>query len=186
MSKNIAVLLIGILLTALPVIAIVKGNLFSIEANQNFEKCSSRIEGLKLCADNPTIAVNSDEPIRIKLSWVNSSNEERKIMRAGYYFVKITDEQEKPLERVFQQKIKNHSMTKDDWATKLARNSYTSIFLDAHETRNDEIRLTENYAYDFDLTKKGRYKLTISKTIPSLEKGKTIEFVIDDVEIEVK
>jgi hypothetical protein len=40
--------------------------------------------------------------------------------------------------------------------------------------------------YDYDLTSKGIYYVTISKKVASLEKEKTIEFVLSDIEIQVK
>jgi len=40
--------------------------------------------------------------------------------------------------------------------------------------------------YDYDLTSKGIYRVTISKKVASLEKEKTIEFVLNDIEIQMK
>lgn len=184
MNKNVAVLLIGILLFTLPVLALFKVNSYNSRTNQSLEKCSPEVEGLKLCIGNPTIVVDSDKLIRIKLFWVNSSVEDREIMKAGSYPVKITDEQGEQVDPVFQQKIKTHSMTKDYWGKRPTRGSYTSIFLAPNQTMSDEIWLTENY--DYDLSKKGKYSISIRKTVPSLEEGKTIEFVIDNIEIKVK
>jgi hypothetical protein len=63
--------------------------------------------------------------------------------------------------------------------------SNRGLYAEANGIEKDEITLTDKM-YDYDLTSKGIYHLTISKKVESLEKGKNIEFVLNDIEIQVK
>lgn len=162
-----------------------KGNSYIFGQTLISEKCSAETEGLKLCTSISKISLNSDEKVYLDLSWTNSSNIERKIMRDTSYSVTIISEKGEKLIPVSRQKnLKD--ITSEDWEKtgKVSFGSYKTIFLEPNQTQTVRISLTEKY--DYDLTVKGEYKISISKSVPSLEKEKTLEFVIDDIELEIK
>lgn len=191
MTKRATILLIGILLTVLPVSAVMKNN--SYENTLVSEKCSSEFEGLKLCVENPKVIVNSGEEVRIKLFWVNTSDSERRIgSRSTGYDVTVTDENGKKLIPVYMQRLlekqkKMRESGEEDkgYVLRAFSGSDRGLYTEANGMEKDEIRLTDKM-YDYDLTSKGIYQVTISKKVGSLEKGKTIEFVLNDIEIQVK
>jgi hypothetical protein len=193
MNKRTTILLIGVLLIALPVLAIMKSNSYKFENTLGSEKCSSEIEGLKLCVENPKVVVNSGEQVRIKLFWVNTSDADRRIgNRSTDYSVTVKDKNGKKLIPVYEQRFMERlkqmreSGEKDKGlVARVISGSYKGLYADANGIEKDEIRLTEKM-YDYDLTSKGIYHVTISKKVASLEKGKTIEFVLNDIEIQVK
>lgn len=193
MSKRTMILLSGILLIALPVLAVMKSNSYKFENTLGSEKCSSEIEKLKLCVENPKVIVNSGEQVRIKLLLVNTSNSDRRIgSGATGYSVTVTDENGKKLIPIYEQRFTErlNQMQKSGEKDKgiilrTFSGSNRGLYAEANGIEKDEIRLTDKM-YDYDLTSKGIYHLTISKKVESLEKGKNIEFVLNDIEIQVK
>lgn len=199
MNKRHAVVAVVILLFTLQTLAIIKSNSYRFEKTTDSEKCSNEIEKLKLCVENSNIIVNSGEPVNIKVFWANTSDADRRIgLRSTGYSITVKDENDKKLIPVFEQRfmerqerIQNSgdsTMTEEDIKA-LKRTvrfgSDRGLYAEANGIEKDEIRLTENM-YDYDLTAKGHYYVTISKKVASLEKGEAIEFVIDDIEIQVK
>lgn len=189
MNKRYTILIVAVVFIALPVLAIVQRDSFSRFVGQtkpDLENCTSEIEGLKLCTSASKIIVNSGDAVRIKLSWVNLTNEDRIILRASSYKATITDEKGEKLIPVLQRKTQEGSMTKEDFERQAKRmgGSYTSIHIDANQAEPDEVRLTE--AYDYDLTAKGKYHVSIEKIVPSVDKKTQVTFSLDDIEIEVK
>ena len=198
MNRRDRMLVIILLLFALPIFIVVKGSTYEIQNNSKSEKCSAETEGLKLCIKSSEITVNSGEPVNIELLWVNSSDENRFIkMDSSDYSVMIKTEKDETLIPVFQQRLMeikkrlakpNEQLIVEEekeLTRRITRGNGRDFSVQANQSRIDEIKLTD-IRYDYDLTKKGKYSVTISRTIPSLEEGKAIEFVIDDIEIEVK
>jgi hypothetical protein len=192
MNKRTTILLIVILLIALPVLAVMKSNSYKYENALGSEKCSSEIENLKLCVENPKVVVNSGEQVRIKLFWVNTSNLDRRIERRSTgYSVKVTDQNGKKLIPVFEQRfierkerIRKSGEEDKGVILRTFSGSDRGLYAEATGMEKDEIRLTDKM-YDYDLTSKGTYYVTISKKVASLDKEKTIEFVLNDIEIQV-
>lgn len=161
------------------------------------KKCSLEIEKLKLCTDFSKIVIAAGESVSLNLSWANLSNAERNI-NALDYFVVINDEkgekllttsQQKQVEMQKQLRIVDATSTVDESTeevvlTVVSRTYNPGISVAERQTRTDQLKLSEKYGYD--LSAKGKYKVSISKTVPCLEQGKTIEFVLDNIEIEVK
>lgn len=195
MKKRNALLIFGILLFTLPVLAIIKSGSPEFGKNLSAETCSSVVENLKLCIADSKITVDSGEPLVIHLSWINLSNAERYIgVRSSGYSITINDEKGKKLIPVFEQRqmdrekrIQNSTATTEDLSgiTVVRSGSDRGIYLEANETESDTA-LLDKLPYDYDLTAKGKYNVSISKTVASLEDGKKIEFVINDIEIQVK
>lgn len=192
MNKRNTILLFGILLITLPVLAIMKSNSYKYENTLGSEKCSSEIEGLKLCVENPKVVVNSREQVRIKLFWVNASDSDRRIgRRSTGYDVTVTDENGRKLIPVYMQRfterlkqIRESGEKEQGFIARVMSGSDRGFYVDANRIEKDEIILTDKM-YDYDLTSKGIYYVTISKKVASLEKEKTIEFVLNDIEIRV-
>ncbi len=67
----------------------------------------------------------------------------------------------------------------------MIRGGGRGLYLEPKQSDTNRINLSGEY-YDYDFTAKGKYNVTVSKTFPSIEKGKMLEFVIDDIEITVK
>ena len=170
------------LLIALPAFAIINSNSYDSGKASVSEKCSAEIEGLKMCVDTSKITVKSGEPIIVGLSWTNSSEIARFIMLASRYSITIKDEKGKKLNTVTQQKILDGTYEPPK-EIKVIAGSLRGLYIEPHQTETDHLPLKGR---DYDLTAKGIYKLSISKTAGSLEEGKTIEFVIEDIEIKVK
>lgn len=196
MNKRKTILLFGVLFFALPVFALIQNNSHDFRRVLSFEKCSAVIEGLKVCVESSEITVNSGEPVTVNLTWINSSDIDRRIgTRSSNYSVTINNEKGEKLLTVLQQQIRErqkrmnapNAMEEDKkgFIRMISRGSSRSIYVEPNQTETDQIQLTES-TYDYDLTNKGKYKVTISKTVPSLEEGKTIEFVIEGIEIKVK
>ena len=201
MNKKNTILIVGLLLFTLPVLAIIKDNSDKFGKFLTYEKCSLEIEKLKLCTDNPKIIVNAGEPVKLKLSWVNLSNSERHIRTTPFgYSVLINNEKGEKIIPIFrQQQIEREKQMNSSGNSKTvitdevireinrslnSSGSNPGMYIEPNQSENDEIKLTEKYDYDF--TAKGIYYVTISKTVPSLENEQTIEFVLDNIEIEVK
>lgn len=193
MNKRTTILLIGMLLTALPVLAIVKSNFYKYGKTLGSEKCSREIEKLKLCVENLKVVVNSGEQIRIKLFWVNMSASDRRIgRRSNEYNVTVTDKSGKKLAPVYvqrfmerQKQLRESGEEDKGIILRTFSGSDRGLYAEANGIEKDEILLNDKM-YDYDLTAKGIYRVPISKKVTSLEKGKTIEFVLNDIEIQVK
>ena len=199
MNRRIAVLLVGTLLFTLPALAIINDNTIRLGQILGSEKCSLQIEDLKLCAENSKITVNSGEPVKIKVSWVNSSNIDRRIgtYSSGYKVIIIDQKGEKLIPVFLQRQMErqqrvnssgDRTMTEEDineFRRTVRGGSDRGIYVEANQTENDEIKLTE-VMYDYDLTNRGKYIVTISKAVASLQGEKAIEFVIENIEIEVR
>ena len=186
MNKRYVVSIIVMIFIALPILAVVQSDSFKGFSQMDLEKCSLEIEGLKLCTSTPKLVVNSDDPVRLKLFWVNSTDKDRTISSASSYNLTITDEKEEKLIPVLQKKMRDGPLTNEDNEKlfRRIRGSDRGIYIEANQRENQEVWLTEQY--DYDLTAKGKYYVTIRKTIPSLESEQTIEFVLDNIEIEVR
>ena len=199
MNKRNTILVVVMLLLTLPVLAIVKGNIYKLGNSSNAERCSMEIEQLKLCVVNSKITVDAGQPVKVKLYWINSSNIERRIgTRSTGYSVTIDDERGKKLIPVFQDRKKERerrldadpqaTMTEEDLrevGRRIKGGSERGIFLEANGTATDEIELTEAQ-YDYDFTVRGKYYVTISKSIPSLGGESSIEVAVDNIEIKVR
>lgn len=188
MSKRNAALIIGLLLFTLPVSAAVKSRSDDFFTNfPDTEKCSSEIEQLKLCIDSAKLTIESGNEAVLKVRWINSGNFERRF-RGRPFDCRITIKNEKgeTLTQVLQKKIQDGSAASEDLARwiRLHSGSSRGMLIGANQTLAGEIQLVR--WYDYDLTARGIYFVTISKTLPGLESEKTIEFVIDGIEIEVK
>ncbi len=201
MSKKHTFSIIGILLFTLPVLAIIKINSHNFGNFQAYEKCSLETENLKICMKTPKITIKSGEPVKLELFWINLSDTERHIRTTPFdYSVVINDEKGEKLTPIFQQQQKerekqlnisgNSPTVMTEEVTREINRSLNSsgsnrgIYIEPNQSKKDEIDLAE--VYDYDLTTKGNYVVTIRKTISSLEEGKTIEFVIENIEIKVK
>ena len=193
MNRRILVLLIGTLLVAIPALAIIKGHSPSFVNSSDSERCSNEIEELKLCVENSKITVSSGEQVQIKLVWVNSSDTERRIgNRRSGYSVTVIDKNGKKLIPVFEQKLKERQEQiqksgEDDKGIifRTFSGGDRGLYADAKGIEKDEI-LLNGKMYDYDLTAKGSYRVNISKRVESNEKAKTIEFVLQDIEIQVR
>lgn len=193
MNKRITILLIGIGLIALPALAVIKGDLYILGKAAGSERCSNEVESLKLCVENPKIVVNSGEPVRIKVFWANASEKSRRIgNRSSGYSVTVNDKSGNKLIPVFEQKFieKQNQLRKIGEEDKgvimrITGGGDRGLHIEAKGIEKDEILLNDKM-YDYDLTSKGIYYVTISKKIASLEKGKNIEFVLNGIEIQVK
>lgn len=199
MSQRSTVLAVLVLLFTLPTLAIIKSNIYEFGSSLNFETCSQQIEDLKICTENTKITVNSGEPVVIKVFWINSSDTDRYIgTRISGYSVVINNERGEKLVPTFLQRQMERekrlaadptaTLTEEDrkeFRRWMRGGSDRGIYIEANQKEADTIKLTE-INYDYDLTKKGKYQVTISKTIASLEQGKTIEFVLDNIELEIK
>lgn len=193
MNKRITIMLIGMLLTAQPVLAIVKSNFYKYGKTLDIEKCSDEIEKLKLCVENSKIVVNSGEQVRINIFWVNASEKARRIgNRRSGYSVTVIDKSSNKLIPVFEQKLKERQERIRKYGEEdkgiifwTFSGSDRGLHAEANGIEKDEIRLTDKM-YDYDMTSKGIYYVTITRKVESLEKGKTIEFVLNDIEIQVK
>ncbi|HSK74311.1 MAG TPA: hypothetical protein VK892_21610 [Pyrinomonadaceae bacterium] len=193
MNKRILILLIGTLLVALPVLAIIESHSHSFVKTSDFERCSNEVEELKLCVENSIVTVSSGEQVQIKLVWVNSSDADRRIgNRRSGYSVTVTDKNGKKLIPVFEQKLieRQERIRKSGEEDKgiilrTFSGSDRGLYAEAKGIEKDKILLNDKM-YDYDLTSKGIYFVTISKKVASLEKGKTIEIVLNDIEIRVK
>ena len=193
MKKRTTILLSGILFIALPVLAVMKSNSYKFENTLGSEKCSREIEKLKLCVENSKVTVSSGEQVQIKLFWVNTSDAERRIgRRSTGYDVTVADKNGKKLIPVYMQrfterlkKIQESGEKEHGFIASVMSGSDRGLYAEAKGTEKDEILLTDKM-YDYDLTSKGTYYVTISKKVASLEKGKTVEFVLNDIEIQVK
>lgn len=195
-NKRKLILILSVLLSAIPVLAVIKSN--SLEGFRVVEarKCSLEIENLMLCADSSKIVVSAGEPVSLKLSWTNSSDTERNLSSIHYSISVINDkgekllpiQQQKQLES--QRQIKNNKTSLEEEPTEelivtVFSSTYNpSIFVEAREEMVSDLKLTGEDGYD--LTAKGIYRISISKTVPSLKEGKSVEFVLDGIEIEVK
>lgn len=201
MNTKYTILVFGLLLFSLPALAIFKNTSYNVEPFSENEKCSLEIENLKLCVDDNKTNLSSDEPVKLKLKWINSSDTGRYIRnRPSSYSVTVRNEKGKKLIPIFQhkqkereQQMKNSGELTPEQTAELERETRRSlasagsnpgIYVEPNQSQTDEIRLTKDYDYNF--TAKGKYYITITKKVPSLEKGQTIEFVIDNIEIEVK
>ena len=200
MSGRSAFLAILALLFTLPTMAVIESNMNKLGQTLSFETCTQQIEDLRLCVENTRITVNSGEPVVIKVSWVNSSEIDRSLgLAIPIYSVTIYDEKGEKLIPVFLQRQMERDkrlaadsqpqMTEEDIKEfgRIIRRGGSSRgnYVKANQKKNNEIKLTD-IMYDYDLTKKGKYKVTINQTTASLEKGKTIEFVLDNIELEIK
>ena len=195
MNRSKIILMLGILLFVLSGFAIVKSNSYDLRSALSTRKCSAEIEGLKFCAESSKITVTSGEPVYINFTWSNSSDVYR---HAGIsplaYSVIVKSENGEKVNTIYQQKeidkqkrIENNTSTEED-KTVISHSfsgSGRSIRLAPGEALPDRIVLTGDY-FNYELANKGRYYVTVSRSLPSLESGKTIEFVIDDIEIQVK
>jgi hypothetical protein len=185
MKKTYILIALATILAACSVFAVMRDNAAG-NAALNSKKCSVEQDGLQLCADNLKMKVKSGEPVRIKLLWTNTSEIERQITRASTYKVTVVDEEKQTLIPVLERKMKEGTMTDEDRQrfVVLGRGKGNPIFLEPGESSSYEILLTERY--DYDLKAKGKYYVTISKTISGAENSKSLEFVVDGIEIEVE
>ncbi|MEJ7860860.1 MAG: hypothetical protein WKF90_04390 [Pyrinomonadaceae bacterium] len=195
MNKRNAILIFGMLLIALPAFAIINSSSYESGKVSSLEKCSAEIEGLKFCLESSKITVDSGKPVIINMTWSNSSEVLRRV--GGIYTsysVIVKDENRETLIPVREKKIleKQKRMESPD-ATEEDKKPYLfmirgggrGLYLEPKQSDTNRINLSGEY-YDYDFTAKGKYNVTIIKTFPSLEKGKMLEFVIEDIEIRVK
>lgn len=196
MNKIITVLICSLLFLILPMFALSQTNLSDSDKSSDSEKCTTEIEGLKFCVKSSEITVNSGEPINIEFTWNNSSGAVRRVgLKFVDYSLIIKNEKGKKLNTVLEQlkidgekRIKNNTATEEDKKGFIVafRGSGRSTRLAPGETQSDRVIIDDYYfGYNYDLTEKGKYKVTVSRTVPSLEKGKIIEFLIDGIEITV-
>ena len=130
---------------------------------------------------------------KIKLVWVNSSDVDRHIgNRRSGYSVTVTDKNGKKLIPVFEQKFQERQerirkSDEEDKGTILRTfsGSDRGLYAEAKGIEKDEILLNDKM-YDYDLSSKGSYYVRVSRTVPSMDKAKKIEFVLNDIEIHVK
>ncbi len=184
------------LLFTLPLLAVIKSKANKFQQTPNSEKCSAEIEGLKFCLESSKITVDSGKPVIINMTWSNSSEILRRV--GGIYTdysVIVKDEKNETLIPVRKKKMleKQKRMESPD-ATEEDKKPYLFVInngsgkgldLEPKQSDTNRINLSGEY-YDYDFTTKGKYNVTINKTFPSLEKGKMLEFVIEDIEIQVK
>lgn len=157
------------------------------------EKCSSEIEGLKLCVENSTLFVNSGEQVRINLFWVNTSFSDRRIgRRSEGYRVTVADENGKKVIPGFGQtllerreRMRNSGEEDKGIIFRSFGGSDRGLYVEANGMEKDEIRLTGKM-YDYNFGSKGPYHVTVSRRVASLEKTRTIEVVLDDIEVHVR
>lgn len=194
MNKKTIIPLIGVLLLiVIPALAMIESNFYEYKNTLNPVKCSDEIEKLKLCIENSKIIVNSGEQVRVNLFWVNISDSNRRIGRqSSDYSIIVKDKSNKKLIPVFEQKfmekqkqIQESGEKEKGMVARVISGSYKGLYAEANGIEKDVILLNDKM-YDYDLTSKGIYRLTISKKVESLEKGKTIEFVLNGIEIQVK
>lgn len=176
----------------LSILAIVKAQIstdstkITVNKNNLMEKCSKEIEGLKLCTNSPKIIHNSGEPIIIRFSWVSSLETERFISVGSSYDVSVVDEKGKKLTPGYEQQVKNEGLTKENMRKLFFGRGRSSkgVFLKPGGTYPTGIKLTE--LYDYDLSAKGKYYVRIEKSVPNITGDKNIEFVLDNIEIQIK
>jgi len=195
MNKRNLILIFGLLLFALPAFAIINSSSYDSGKASVSEKCSAEIEGLKLCLESSKITVDSGKPVVINMTWSNSSEILRRFaaIYIGYSVI-VKDENHETLIPVREKKrleklkrMESPDATEEDKKPYffMINGSGKGLYLEPKQSDTNRINLSGEY-YDYDFTAKGKYNVTISRTLPSLEKGKMLEFVIDDIEIEVK
>ncbi len=187
------------LIFILPSILAAQDNSAEIQLNSPSEKCSAEIEGLKVCAKSSKITVKSGEPVTINLVWKNLLPVERRIGRSYQgYSVTIVNEKDEKLVPVFLQRLierekrmeasGDYTMTEEDFKEmrrRITGGSDRGVDVGENQTTKDYVSLT-SIGYDYDLTKKGEYKVTISRKVQGFGYYNANEFMIENIEIEVK
>lgn len=199
MDKKIVVLLICLLVLALPGLAVVSNKFQNARIKPDIEKCSAEQEEIILCVQNPRIEVKIGEEPVIKLLWINKSDQSRFLgPRSQPYFVTVTDQDGNKLISISEQRAMKRAarvqttdsteLTEED-IQEMGRTSFggsdRGISMEPKGSDNDGIRLA-HLPYDYEQFAKGVYQVAISRKVPSLEKGKKIEFIISDISIEVE